>query len=88
MNNSICLVATYKEFAQLARDLKKELDLPIDVLEGSLEEGTKQALVAKDLLWPLIVPHCRLNCWKASYSAMWKAPSLEQKEVVKSAFLS
>ncbi|WP_237715541.1 sigma 54-interacting transcriptional regulator [Pelosinus fermentans] len=47
MKNSICLVATYKEFAQLVRDIKKELDLPIDVLEGSLEEGTKQAVKAE-----------------------------------------
>lgn len=47
MKNSICLVATYREFAQLAHELKRELDLPIDVLEGSLEEGTAQALKAE-----------------------------------------
>lgn len=47
MKNNICLVATYAEFAQLARDLKLELDLPIDVLEGSLEEGTRQAVKAE-----------------------------------------
>ncbi len=47
MKNSICLVATYKEFAQLARDLKSELNLPIDILEGSLEEGTRQAMKAE-----------------------------------------
>ncbi len=47
MKNNICLVATYTEFAQLARELKQELDLPIDVLEGSLEEGTRQAVKAE-----------------------------------------
>lgn len=47
MVNKICLVATYRELANLAYDLKKELNLPIDVVEGSLEEGTQQALKAE-----------------------------------------
>lgn len=47
MINKICLVATYRELADLARELKQELNLPIDVLEGSLEEGARQALKAE-----------------------------------------
>lgn len=47
MTNKICLVATYRELADLARELKQELNLPIDVLEGSLEEGARQALKAE-----------------------------------------
>jgi PAS domain S-box-containing protein len=47
MKNKICLVATYEEFARLARELIRELDLPVDVLEGSLEEGTRQAVKAE-----------------------------------------
>lgn len=45
--NKICLVATYKEFAELAHELKEQLNLPIDVLVGSLEEGARQALKAE-----------------------------------------
>lgn len=47
MKNKICLVATYHELAELANELKKTLNLPIDVLEGDLEKGTKQALKAE-----------------------------------------
>lgn len=45
--NKICLVATYRELAELARELKQELNLPIDVVEGSLEEGARQAVKAE-----------------------------------------
>jgi PAS domain S-box-containing protein len=47
MKNKICLVATYGELAELVRELKKELDLPIDVLEGNLDEGARQAMKAE-----------------------------------------
>ena len=47
MKNKICLVAPYPEIASLSRELKAELNLPIDVLEGNLESGTKQALRAE-----------------------------------------
>ena len=45
--NKICLVATYKELANLANEIRREKDLPIDVLEGDLDEGTRQALRAE-----------------------------------------
>ncbi len=47
MKNKICLVATYKELAILARELRKELGLPIDILEGNLDEGALQAMKAE-----------------------------------------
>jgi len=47
MDNKICLVATYDELATLAYELKAELKLPIDIRQGSLEEGTAQAVLAE-----------------------------------------
>ena len=45
--NKICLVATYRELVQLAEEIKAELNLPIDIVQGDLEAGTRQAIKAE-----------------------------------------
>jgi PAS domain S-box-containing protein len=43
----ICLIAPYKELAELAWQAKQELNLTIDIKEGNLEEGIAPALEAQ-----------------------------------------
>ncbi|MFZ5753454.1 MAG: sigma 54-interacting transcriptional regulator [Bacillota bacterium] len=43
----ICLIAPYKELAELAWQAKQELNLAIDIKEGNLEEGIAPALEAQ-----------------------------------------
>jgi len=45
--NKICLVATYRELVELAEELKAELNLPIDIVQGDLEAGTRLAVKAE-----------------------------------------
>ena len=43
--NKICLVATYRELVELAEELKAELDLPIDIVQGDLEAPGSRLVV-------------------------------------------
>jgi PAS domain S-box-containing protein len=45
--NKICLVATYEELARFAGKIKEEMNLPIDVVQGDLEAGTRLAVKAE-----------------------------------------